>query len=67
MKVTYAKKPERTYITAQSAPKEKFRLLVEVSKKRTIQYQRVIETIHQEADKKGLDKLQCRELRESLC
>ena len=67
LKVTYAKKPERAYITAQSAPKEKFRLLVEVSKKRTIQYQRVIETIHQEAEKKGLDKLQCRELRESLC
>ena len=36
LQVTYAKKPERAYITAQSAPKEKFRLLVEVSKKRTI-------------------------------
>ena len=60
-------KPERAYITAQSAPKEKFSLLVEVPKKRTIQYQRVIETIPQEAEKKGLGKLQCRELRESLC
>ena len=66
LQVTYAKKPERAYITAQSAPKEKFRLLVEVSKKRTIQYQRVIETIHQEAEKKSLDKLQCSSLRESL-
>ena len=67
LKVTYAKKPERAYITAKAAPKEKFRLLVEVSKKRTIQYQRVVETIHKEAEKNGLSKQQCRELRERLC
>ena len=67
LRLTYGKKPERAYVTAQDAPGAKFKLLVEVSKKRTIHYQNVIESIYKEVEAKGLTKAQCLELRQKLC
>ena len=66
VKVTYAKKPERAYITAQADAKSKYRLLTEVTKKRTIHQQRVIQSIHQDVLKMGLIKLQRRERSDKL-
>ena len=62
-----AKKPERAYITAKQRPDGKFKLLVEISKKRTIHYQRVIQAIYKETESKGLSKKEALGLREELC
>ena len=68
LQVTYAKKGnERAYLQGQMNANSPLVLLVEVAKKRSIHYQQVIQTIHEEAASKGISKVQCREMRDNLC
>ena len=67
LKITYSQKPERAYITAQERPGDPFKLLVEVTKKRSLHYQRIIQSIHKEVERKGLSKQEALDLRSELC
>lgn len=64
---TTASKPERCYLIGAHEPGEKLRLIVEVSKKRSLQYIYIIDMIKEALHKKHLTKEEALDMRDDLC
>ena len=64
---THAKKPERAYITGTHVAGGKMKLVVEISRARSIKYAEHIDTILCKLNAKNLTKEEAIQLRETLC
>ena len=64
---TTASKPERCYLIGAHEPGEKLRLIVEVSKKRSLQYIYIIDMIKEALHKKHLTKEEALDMSDDLC
>ena len=67
LKTTFAKNPARAYICGSHEPKDKVKLIVEVTEKRSSKYKHIIEHIRHALLTQHLTKNQALEMRTDLC
>ena len=67
LKTTVAKKPARAYICGTHHPKEKVRLIVEITEKRSSKYMQIMEHILDALKNQHITKNEALEMRTELC